>query len=356
MTASDHDTGLSEESRPMRQPGNLLVTGIPGWLGAAVLRSLADRPPAGLVRVRCLVAPAMACDEAALRRDHGGLDLELVRADLRDGAALTRAVAGMDSVLHGAAILHVRRPREWYDINTTGTRLLAEAAAAAGVTRFVHISSNAAGGRSHARDHLLTEDQPARPMSHYGRSKHQAELAVNALSGRMETVNLRPCMFYGPPVPARHIDVYRRIMAGRMPLVGGGDFARSVVHIDNLIQCCRLALGHPAAAGQTYYVADRQVHTTRSVVEAMARALGVPPRFLPLPRLVAPVAYLGDMALAACGLYWQTLHLVGEADWHVGVSIAKAERELGYAPAVALDEGLAQAIAWCRDHGHLPRL
>lgn len=320
-----------------------------------MLRSLADHPPEGLGRVRCLVAPAMACDEAALRREYG-LDIEVVRADLRDGEALGRAVAGMDSVLHGAAILHVRRPREWYDINTTGTRVLAEAAAAAGVTRFVHISSNAAGGRSHARDHLLTEDQPAKPMSHYGRSKQQAEQAVNALSARMETVNLRPCMFYGPPVPLRHIEIYRRIIAGRMPLVGSGDYARSVVHIDNLIQCCRLALTHPAAAGQTYYVADREVQTTRSVVEAMARALGVPPRFLPLPRLVAPLAYVGDMTLAACGLYWQTLHLVGEADWHVGVSIAKAERELGYAPVVTLDQGLAQAIAWCREHGHLPRV
>ena len=336
----------------LRRLGNTLITGVPGWLSAAVLRSLADAPPEGMGRVRCLVAPGMACDEATLRRDYD-LDIEVVRADMRDGAALAKAVAGIDSVLHGAAILHVRRPREWYDIKTTGTRILAEAAVAAGVTRFVHISSNAAAGRSESKDHLLTEDEPAKPMSHYGRSKHLAELAIKTLSDRMETVNLRPCMFYGPPVPARHVDIYRRILAGRMPLVGGGDFARSVVHIDNLIQCCRLALSHPAAAGQTYYVADRQVHTTRSVVEAMARALGVPPRFLPLPRLVAPLAYFGDMALAACGRYWQPLHLVGEADWHVGVSIAKAERELGYAPAVALDEGMAQAVAWCRAHAQL---
>ena len=336
----------------LRRLGNTLITGVPGWLSTAVLRSLADAPPEGMGRVRCLVAPGVACDEAALRRDYD-LDLEVVHADMRDGAALAQAVVGIDSVLHGAAILHVRRPREWYDVNTTGTRVLAEVAVAAGVTRFVHISSNAASGRSDSKDHLLTEDEPAKPMSHYGRSKHLAELAVNALSNRMETVNLRPCMFYGPPVPARHVDIYRRILAGRMPLVGSGDFARSVVHIDNLIQCCRLALTHPAAAGQTYYVADRQVHTTRSVVEAMARALGVPPRFLPLPRLVAPLAYFGDMALAACGRYWQPLHLVGEADWHVGVSIAKAERELGYAPTVALDEGMAQAVAWFRAHAQL---
>jgi len=338
----------------MSPPGSLLITGVPGWLTSALLRSLAADPPAGLTRVRCVTAPDAAWDRAAAG---AGLpfDLEVARADMRDGAALVRTVAGMDAVLHAAAILHVRRTRDWYDINATGTRLLAEAAVRAGTRRFVHISSNAAGGRSPSRDHLLTEDEPARPMSHYGRSKRLAEQALEALSPDLETVNLRPCMFYGPPVPARHIDVYRRILTGRMPLVGGGDFARSVVHIDNLILACRLALSHPAAAGQTYYIADRQVHTTRSVVEAMARALGAPPRFLPLPRAVAPLAWAGDMALAACGLYWQTLHLVGEADWHVGVSIDKARRELGYDPAVTLDEGMAQAVAWCRDHGHLPR-
>ena len=54
-----------------RRLGNILLTGVPGWLSVAVLRSLADDPPEGLERVRCLAAPAMACDEAALRQEYG---------------------------------------------------------------------------------------------------------------------------------------------------------------------------------------------------------------------------------------------------------------------------------------------
>jgi len=139
-------------------------------------------------------------------------------------------------------------------------------------------------------------------------------------------VSLRPCMFYGPPVPPRHIEVYERVVHGRMPLVGSGNYARSLTYIDNLVQGCRLGLMHPAASGQTYYISDRPVYTTKQVVEAMGRALGVEPRFFPVPAIVGPVAYQVDMALARAQRYWQTLHLVGESDWNVGVSCAKGAR------------------------------
>ena len=177
---------------------------------------------------------------------------------------------------------------------------------------------------------------------------------MRARQGRLETVILRPCMFYGPPVPARHIDVYRRVLAGRMPLVGHGDYARGLTYIDNLVQGCRLAMTHPAANGQTYFISDEPVYTTRRVTEAMAAALGVEPTFIRLPATMARVAHTADMLLARGGAYWQTLHLVGEADWHVGVSCAKARAELGYAPTVKIDEGMTKAVAWCRSTGQLP--
>jgi nucleoside-diphosphate-sugar epimerase len=102
-----------------------------------------------------------------------------------------------------------------------------------------------------------------------------------------------------------------------------------------------------AAINQTYYVADDQVYTTKEIVDAMAGALGVTPRFLKLPRIVAQLAYQVDIALASLGLYWQTLHLVGEADWNVGLSCEKAKRELGYTAKHSLHQGMKEAITWC---------
>jgi nucleoside-diphosphate-sugar epimerase len=199
----------------------------------------------------------------------------------------------------------------------------------------------------------MIESDPPRPLSHYGRSKWLAETAVNALASRMQTVIVRPCMFYGPPVPERHIEIYRRIQSGRMPLVGHGHYARSVSHIDNLVQGCHLALTHPSAPGGTYYIVDRPIYTTRDIVDAMATALDAPIRWMKIPAIVAPTAFALDRLLAAVGIYWQTLHLVGEADWHVGVSCEKAIRELGYSPTIELAEGMQQAVRWCLETGRL---
>jgi nucleoside-diphosphate-sugar epimerase len=262
---------------------------------------------------------------------------------------------GVDVVLHSAAVIHVHRTADWYRVNTQGTAAFARAARAAGVKRFVFISSNAAGGRSRSRDLLMSESDPATPMSHYGRSKWRAEQALMQLHvpGKFEVVILRPSMFYGPPVPLRHIEIYQRIVNGKMPMIGDGGYARSITYIDSLVQAARLAMTLPAASGQTYYIVDAKPYSTKQISDAMAAALGVTPRYFQLPKVVAPTAYALDRALAAMGIYWQNLHLVGEADWHVGISPAKAIAQLGYHPTVDLEEGMQRAVEWCRKNGSL---
>jgi nucleoside-diphosphate-sugar epimerase len=332
------------------RPGKLLLTGVPGWLADAFLQSLA-RGESWLGSVRCLVH--WSNDLGATARERWGVDAEIVHGDLTAPESLDRAMQGVDTVLHAAAIMHVERIEDYYAVNSLGTRSLVRAATRAGVRRFVYVSSNAAGGRSPAPTRLMHEDDPAKPLSHYGRSKLLAERWLFDAEGAIERVVLRPCMFYGPPVPERHVDVYKRILSGRMPLVGSGQYARSLVHIDNLLQAVRLALTRSAPDNQAYYIADRAAYTTRGVVEAMARALEVEPRFLRLPAVVAEVAWRADTLLAMGGAYHQTLHLVGEGNWNVGVSIDKARAELGYDPQVDVDAGMRQAVAWCRERALL---
>lgn len=337
----------------MQPIGRLAITGVPGWLTEVLVSSLLADPLPGQAVLRCMILPGTRLPAGVFSEAAAAGKIEIVEADLRDPAALAAALAGSDTVLHAAGVLHVKRVEEFYHVNTAGTLALARAASAAGCRRFVNISTNAAAGRSSARERLLTEEDAPRPLNAYGRSKWQAEQGLSALGGDMEMVHLRPCMFYGPPVPARHVDIYRRLLHGWMPMVGSGDYARSVVHVDNLVQVCRLALTHPAAAGQTFFAADPEVHTTRSIVEAMARALGARPRYLRLPAISAQMAYFGDSLLEHLGIYWQALHLVGEADWHVGVSVAKAQRLLQYQPKHGLADGMAAAAAWCRTRGLL---
>lgn len=333
-----------------RAIGRLLLTGVPGWFSEALLQDFhlgSDGRPSV---VRCLVQPSTQFDEAAFRARHS-LNLEFVYGDLLDPKASSAAVHDVDTIVHAAGLLHARRTHDWYAVNTGGTKALAEAAAAAGVKRFVFLSSNAASGRAQSFDRLLSESDPPRPLSHYGRSKLLAEEAILALAAQIEPVILRPCMFYGPPVPMRHVEIYERIRKGRMPLVGGGNYARSLTHIENLVHGARLAMIHPRAVGETFFIADKPVYTTQQIVEAMASALETIPRYYRLPSVVATLAYQFDMGLAALELYWQTLHLVGESNWHVGVSCDKAVRELGYAPKVTLYDGMRRAVRWCIEQG-----
>jgi nucleoside-diphosphate-sugar epimerase len=340
----------AESSRPApdtEQPaGRLLITGVPGWLTDAFLTRLADDPLPGISAVRALALPGQA-KSCAYK-----MDLEWVEADLRDAAAVQAAARGVDTVLHTAGVLHVRRIRDFYDVNTAGTIALARAVRAAGGRRFAFVSTNAAAGRSDGAGRLLTEAEAPRPLNDYGASKLKAERALLALDG-LEVVNLRPCMFYGPPVPPRHVDIYRRILKGTMPLVGSGEYVRSTIFIDSLVDACRLALTHPKAVGQTYFIADRKPYTTKRILEAMAKALGAEPRFIPAPALVAPIAFAVDGAISKLGLYWQTVHLLGEADWNVGCSVEKAVQELGFDPRITLEEGMQRAVDWCRERGLL---
>lgn len=335
---------------------SLAMTGVPGWLTQALLDDLAAEPLDALQEIRALSHPSFR-GPIAVRPGTPPVSLYAIDLAIPEGLAAQcgPALVGVDVVLHTAAVIHVRRTSEWYRVNTEGTLSLARAARDAGVRRFVFISSNAAAGRCESATEVLTEAGTPRPLSHYGRSKWLAEQGLMQLHrpGVFDVAILRPSMFYGPPVPDRHVDVYRRILTGRMPMVGDGRFRRSITYIDNLVQATRQAITHPAAAGETFFVVDRPVYTTRSITEAMASALGVPLKELQLPYLSGPIAYRADQILAAAGIYWQNLHLVGEGHWHVALSCAKLEEKLGWTPSVELEEGMRRAVAWCRERGKL---
>jgi nucleoside-diphosphate-sugar epimerase len=324
----------------------LLITGAPGWLGDSFLKKLfEDSIDRQFGTIRVLVQPGTDLTKAESLNRPG---IEIVEGDIRDPLIVERATNDIDIVFHAASVIHVKKTSDWYSINTKGTENLVEKSIINKVKRIVFISSNAAGGMTNDPEKILNENDIIEPKSHYGKSKLLAEQILLSKAAQIESVILRPCMFYGPPVPSRHIDIYKRILNGRMPFIGDGNYKRSLVYIDNLLQACFLAIFKTAAINKIYYIADDEIYTTRKVIEAMAKSLEVEPKYFKLHSGVAKVAHLIDSSLAAMGFYWQNIHLLGEADWNVGVSIEKAKTELGYAPTVGLEVGMRNAIGWCK--------
>jgi nucleoside-diphosphate-sugar epimerase/drug/metabolite transporter (DMT)-like permease len=244
----------------------VLVTGVSGHAAAA----MAGRLGAGGLRVRALVRSA---DQAAWVAQRGW---EPVRGDLRDARSLAAALDGVSLVVHAAAYLGQDRALA-EAVNVAGTRSLAEAALAAGVGRFVHISTMSVHGEPQPDG--LGEDSPLADASSphpYVATKAQAERALGPLRlQRQEVVVLRP-----GAICAASNSRWGDLLVARLAERGwpGDRHPGDVipwVHTDDLAQMTWLAATHPAAAGQTFLAVDTNV-TLSDYFVPLADALGQP--------------------------------------------------------------------------------
>ena len=342
----------------------LLVTGAAGWLGRrlvdALVGGLPDHPPPPVLRdaaVRVFVRPE---DARAVGADPR---VEVMSGDLRDPADCARFCAGAEDAIlfHTAGVIHPRRVREFYAVNVDATRRLVAAAVTAGVRRIVAVSSSAAAGCNPHPDHRFDETSVDRPYLHYGRSKMLMERAVQeaGTAGGPEAVVIRAPWFYGPGQPPRQTLFFRMVRDGKGPIVGRGDNLRSLAYVDDLCHGLVLAALAPHARGRTYWIADEHAYAMTEIVDTIERQLETEfgqrctHRRLRVPAAAGTAAWLADRGLQAAGVYAQRLHVLSEIGQSIACCTDRAHRELGYAPAVTLEEGMRRSLRWVVDHGGL---
>ncbi len=341
----------------------VLVTGANGWLGSRLVESLvrglpehdALKKPAADVRIRVLLLPGL--DAGALTKLSNRI--EVVTGDIRRAVDCARfcADAKASILIHTAGIIHPKRVREFFEINRDGTANLLDAAIRAGVKRAVVVSSNSPCGCNPHPDHLFDEFSPYHPYMGYGRSKMAMELAVQQRAGKIETVILRAPWFYGPNQPPRQTLFFQMVRDGKGPIVGSGDNLRSMAYVDNLCQGLLLAASVERAKGQVYWIADRRPYSMNEILDTIERLLEsefghkCAHKRMRLPGFASEVAYVADKALQALGLYHQKIHVLSEMNKTIACSVAKAERELGYNPTVALEEGMRRSLRWGQENG-----
>jgi nucleoside-diphosphate-sugar epimerase len=253
------------------------------------------------------------------------------------------ALRNVSVVVHLAARVHVMHDNAadpltaFRTVNMDGTLNLARQAAAAGVKRFVFISSVKVNGESTPLGLAFTEADAPNPQDAYGQSKHEAEQSLRQLSADtgMEVVIIRPPLVYGPGVKANFASLMRAVQRGWPLPLGAVHNQRSLVALDNLVDFIVTCITHPQAPNQTFLVSDGQDLSTTELVLGMAQAAGVPARLLPVPvwALQAGASLLGrgDAVQRLCG--------------NLQVDIFKASSLLGWTPPVSLKEGLRRAMA-----------
>ncbi len=282
-------------------------------------------------------------------------NLEIVQANLLDADALRRAAAGCRAVVHAAAWTGGGElsDAEGMRVNVEGTRNVLAAAKAAGVERFIFISSVAVYGLNRAP--LIDETAPTPPVGQaYPDSKIAAETLVRDAGLPYAIVRLSAT--YGPRGGAWTIGPIEAIKAGRLWLLGQDAGLVTPGYIDNVVDGLLLALFHPAAVGQTFNLCDDYAVTYREFYLAYARMLGhdrlptVPGWFASLAR--STPANLARQLLGRPRVGPWSLHFRRNPSQF---SVAKAKRVLGYVPRVDFAEGMRRTRAWLEKEGYLQR-
>jgi dihydroflavonol-4-reductase len=264
--------------------------------------------------------------------------------------ALGDAFAGSDVVVHCAALIRARDEESFARVNVDGTRA-AVAAAERAKSRFVLVSSQAAGGQGTPAA-PRREDDPPQPVNAYGRSKLASEAIVRASA--LPWTILRPCAVYGPR-DRGFLPLFRLVRRGLALVPARPDAAFTLIFIHDLVRAIRLAAELDSAVGQTLFIGHPEPRTGSDVVRAIAAGEG---------RRLVPFRLPGPLFGAAAAL--------GDVLWTLGVkpvidsgrlielrsdgfvcAVDRAREVLGFVAETSFEQGIAETARWYREHGWL---
>jgi nucleoside-diphosphate-sugar epimerase len=312
-----------------------LVTGGTGFIGSHLLDKLsALGQPA-----RCLLRR-----KARPRRLPAGI--EAAYGDLTSGEGVEEAVRGADTVIHLAGVTKALAARDYYTGNVRATETLLRALAGRAI-RLVHVSTLAAIGPS--RDGTpVDEDAQPRPLTHYGKSKLEAERTVRALAPG--AVIVRPPVVYGPR-DTGVLQVLRSISKGWMLEIAGGERWFSAIYVADLVEGLLVAATR-GAPGRAYFLAHPQPVSWSGLGAAAARIMARRPRVLRVPPSVAYAVGLGAEAWSHLtrqpGIISREKVAEARCRWWT-CDTRRAAAELGFEARTPLATGLAETLAWYKE-------
>ena len=254
-------------------------------------------------------------------------------------ADLTPHLPQIDAIVHLAARVHQMHDTApdplaaFRAVNTTATAHLAQAAAQAGVKRFIYLSSIKVNGEHTRPGQPFTAQDLPHPQDPYGISKAEAENQLRQIAQHtgLEVVIIRPPLIYGPGVKANFHNLMTWVDCGIPLPLGAIPNRRSLVALPNLVDLMITCLTHPAAAHQTFLVSDNHDLSTPELLKTMARALGKPSRLIPIPSpwLQALATLVGKP------------HLAQRLCSSLQVDIRPIQHRLGWTPPVSISDAMA---------------
>ncbi len=325
----------------------ILVTGGTGFTGKALVKRLIDD---GHEVVSLDYQEGLKTDEI---RDWGA---EVVIGSVTDRSVVKKCMQGVELVQHlAAAFRELDVTDSYYDeVNIHGTEIVLEEALEAGVKKFIYCST--CGVHGNVENPPGNEDAPIAPGDYYQRTKYEAEPKVLAFQEKgMEVCILRPAAIYGPGDPDRFRMIFRQVSNGTFYMFGSGNTFYHPLYIDNLVDAFVLAMEPGKGAGQAFLIADEEYITLNDLVARTGKALGVEVKIPHFP--ITPLIIAGHLCEKICRPFKIAPPIFPRrVDWfrqNRAFDISRAKRDLGYSPAVGLDEGLKRTGEWYRQEGYI---
>lgn len=311
-------------SSPIIAEPRVFVTGSNGYIGSALCDLLKSRKIKYIPAVRVRSTP----DQVEV-------------GEIGPDTHWKDWINGCDTVIHLAARAHTIQEQEpdalqaFCRVNVGGSVALAKAAAAAGVKRFVFISSVGVHGAITQPGCVLHEDSTPAPYNAYTLSKLEAELALAKIAETtgMELVVIRPPLVYGPNAPGNFSALKKWVLRGiPLPFAAVGN-RRSLIALDNLVDfiaLCANRVCSPLASNQIFLVSDDEDISTPDLLKKVAAAYNKSARLFQVP------PELLDFALRLIGKRKFADSLLGS----LVIDSSKARETLGWHPVSSMNQQL----------------
>jgi len=307
---------------------NVLVTGGAGFIGSHVVDALLQRPGA---RVTVLDRLSTGGDRANLEQHDTDPRCTFVLGDLNDEDAVASLVAEADAVVHAAAESHVDRsiagPREFLVSNVLGTQVVLDACREHG-TRMLMVSTDEVYGPNDPGGSLFAEDHALSPRSPYAASKAAADLlcAAYVATYSLPVTVVRGTNAYGPRQAEKVIPTYTRaaLDARPLPVYGDGSQRREFLHVTDWAEAALLVLDR-GETGVVYNIGGGFELSNLELAKRICALAGVPESL---------ISFVPDRP---------------GHDFRYGIA-ADRLHELGWAPRMPFEEGLARTVTWYREH------